>query len=321
MLTSNLAGDFHPTPWETSETSMPFSNRAFFTLTTILLLAVGTLQAGAAEAEPTTQTELTWLTDLDQAVAQARQQHTYLVVDLYAEWCGWCKKLEREVFPTPEFRAFAADKVLVRVDVEDGGAGTQLQAQHDANNLPTTLILDADLIQVGKVSGFASAAALVPRFEAEIAAWERLTQRFPQILDQGSDSLRRSLAQSLHERADGHRAALLYAKIIETAGAQAPDMPWLYYRMADAHRLAREFEPAERATAKARQLAEGQLAADTLGEKLDLLAYQIAQDAGDCQGAKTTLQRFLDSHPRSRAHRQLEGRLRALEQGDHTICA
>lgn len=263
-----------------------------------------------------------WLSDLDAAVEQAQESGAYIVVDLYAEWCGWCKKLEREVFPASAFRDFADDKVLLRVDVEDGAEGSALQARYGAYNLPTTLILDADMVRVGQVAGFAPADALVGQFEAEIAAWQRIVSRFPQILSQGSASLQRSLADELHERGDGGRAAQLYARLIAIAGSLNPETPWLYFKMADAQRLAGDFDRAAEATSKARQMADQGLAgaADSLAEKLDLLAYQIAQDAGDCQKAKATLQEYLDTHPQSTKRRVLARQLKALERGDDTIC-
>lgn len=297
----------------------PLMSRALRSLP--LLLALVLVAGPTAASEP--KTEQIWLTDLDSAVKKAEETGEYIVVDLYAEWCGWCKKLEREVFPAPEFRSFAANKVLLRVDVEDGADGTALQARHGAFNLPTTLILDSSLARVGMVAGFLPAEALVPRFEAEIAAWQRLVSRFPQILNQGSVSLQRSLANEFHERGDGGRAAELYGRLVAAVGSLSPETPWLYYKKADAHRLARDFEAAAEATAKARQLASQGLAGapDALAEKLDLLAYQIAEDAGDCQKAKSTLQQFLDSHPASKSRRVLARKLKALETGDDTICA
>lgn len=284
----------------------------------LLTLAAPSWAAGAKEGDA----EPAWLTDLDAAVETAQETGAYIVVDLYAEWCGWCKKLEREVFPAPAFRQFADDKVLLRVDVEDGADGSALQARYGAYNLPTTLILDGDLVRVGKVSGFAPADALVAQFEAEIAGWQRLVSRFPQILSQGTQSLQRSLADEMHERGDGGRAAQLYARLIDATGSLSPETPWLYFKKADAHRLAGDFEAAAKATSTARQMADQGLAgaADSLAEKLDLLAYQIAQDAGDCQRAKSTLQEYLDMYPQSNKRRVLARQLKALERGA-AICA
>ena len=83
-----------------------------------------------------------WLDSVDEAFAEARRNEQLILVDLYADWCGWCKKLEKDVFSTPAFQTFARDFVLLRVDTEDRGEGTAIQRRYEAFSLPTTLVLD-----------------------------------------------------------------------------------------------------------------------------------------------------------------------------------
>ena len=123
----------------------------------------------AAETSP-------WLTSLDEAVAAAKDGDRYIIVDLYADWCGWCKVLEKEVFPSSEFHELTRDMVLLKVDTEDGGEGADIQARFGANSLPTTLILDADLVKIGEVKGYAPA----PRFTALV---RRQLDEFTRLLE------------------------------------------------------------------------------------------------------------------------------------------
>src|SRR3990172_13240993 len=83
-----------------------------------------------------------WHQKLAPALSEAQSSNRLVLVDLYAQWCGWCKRLEREVFATAKFQAAARDFVLLRVDVEDGGEGSRIQARYEAETLPTTLILN-----------------------------------------------------------------------------------------------------------------------------------------------------------------------------------
>ncbi|MEY4131987.1 MAG: hypothetical protein RL592_45 [Verrucomicrobiota bacterium] len=75
-------------------------------LLTLMLLATVTARA-----------ELTWLTDLDEAKKVAAKDNKKLLVDFTgSDWCGYCIKLHKEVFDTPEFEKFAKDYVLVELD-------------------------------------------------------------------------------------------------------------------------------------------------------------------------------------------------------------
>ena len=68
-------------------------------------------------AAVTARAELTWLTDLDEAKKVATKENKKLLVDFTgSDWCGYCIKLHKEVFDTPEFEKFAKDYVLVELD-------------------------------------------------------------------------------------------------------------------------------------------------------------------------------------------------------------
>lgn len=62
--------------------------------------------------------ETMWYTDFDKAMAEARRTKKILLADFTgSDWCGWCIKLDKEVFKQKEFKDYAArNLVLVAVD-------------------------------------------------------------------------------------------------------------------------------------------------------------------------------------------------------------
>ena len=77
---------------------------------TVLLVVAGlTTQA---------QEGLTWYTDLKQATEISKnEQKPMFLFFTGSDWCGWCVRLQNEVFRTPEFTAWAKEKVvLVELD-------------------------------------------------------------------------------------------------------------------------------------------------------------------------------------------------------------
>jgi thiol-disulfide isomerase/thioredoxin len=55
-----------------------------------------------------------WLTDSAVAFKLAKEyQRPVLALFTGSDWCPWCMKLQKEVFTTKEFRAWAAEKVVV----------------------------------------------------------------------------------------------------------------------------------------------------------------------------------------------------------------
>jgi thioredoxin-related protein len=59
-----------------------------------------------------------WDDDYEKALAQAKAEKKMVVLDFTgSDWCGWCIKLDKEVFSKKEFKDYAKDNlVLVEVD-------------------------------------------------------------------------------------------------------------------------------------------------------------------------------------------------------------
>ncbi len=59
-----------------------------------------------------------WLDDLVKAKAQAKAENKKILLDFTgSDWCGWCKKLDKEVFSQQAWKDYAA-KHLVLVEVD-----------------------------------------------------------------------------------------------------------------------------------------------------------------------------------------------------------
>jgi protein disulfide-isomerase len=57
---------------------------------------------------------LVWHTDAHKAVElSTKQKKPLLVFFTGSDWCGWCKRLQNEVFQTPEFNIWAKKNVIL----------------------------------------------------------------------------------------------------------------------------------------------------------------------------------------------------------------
>ena len=107
----------------------------------------------AAPAAPESATRARWSSSEFDAtlVATPSERHVLLVVS--AAWCGPCNQLAAEVLDAEGAeRALAGDAGL-RVDF-DTDAGQALTARFAVINLPTTLLIDAHGLEVGRVEGY-----------------------------------------------------------------------------------------------------------------------------------------------------------------------
>jgi thioredoxin-related protein len=95
-----------------------------------------------------------WMTNFEAAKKKAAAENKDLLVDFTgSDWCGWCIKLNKEVFEHAPFNKGVADTfVLVELDYprDKSGLSEELQKQNDElkatyhiSGFPTILLLDA----------------------------------------------------------------------------------------------------------------------------------------------------------------------------------
>lgn len=112
---------------------------------------------------PLAQAAAGFLSSIDEARTKAAEKQQVIFVDLFAEWCGWCHRMEREVFPTEVFQNATKDMVLLRVDTEDGGEGTRLAREYGIRQLPAFLLLDQEGLVAGTLYGYSPAEKFTAR--------------------------------------------------------------------------------------------------------------------------------------------------------------
>lgn len=91
-----------------------------------------------------TNHEVQWLAANTQAeLEQLLAQHPKAMVDIYADWCLPCKKMEKTVFANAEVQAALAGRTLIQVDVTaDNAAHQQLKAAFNIINPPTVMFFN-----------------------------------------------------------------------------------------------------------------------------------------------------------------------------------
>ena len=81
------------------------------------------------------QESLTWHTDLNKAIKIAQKEKKPIMLFFTgSDWCGWCIRLQKEVFKTPEFIKWAKSNVVL-VDVDFPRVNKQSEATKTQNNL------------------------------------------------------------------------------------------------------------------------------------------------------------------------------------------
>ena len=111
----------------------------------LLTLSIGLTMANANEG---------WSTEFNTALAEAKQAQKPILVNFTgSDWCGWCIRLDEEVFSQDAFKEFAnAELILVEADFprrkEQPEAiiaqNESLLEKYGVRGFPTILLLSPD---------------------------------------------------------------------------------------------------------------------------------------------------------------------------------
>jgi thiol:disulfide interchange protein len=101
---------------------------------------------------------LTWHNDLTKGLSTAGRSNKLVLIDFYTDWCGWCKKLDRDTYTDPTVVSFLnQDFVCVKLDAEDGGQGQAAAKKYAVRGFPAILVLEPSGKLVGSFYGYKSA--------------------------------------------------------------------------------------------------------------------------------------------------------------------
>ena len=137
------------------------------------ILAINFTACGQNVSDQSSATEPNnnaWFTNFNKAKAKAIKEQKPMLIDFTgSDWCGWCIKLDKEVFSQADFQEFASNSlVLVEIDFpKNKMQPEELKVQNKAlaekysiRGFPTILLLspEAELIEkTGYQSGGAKA--------------------------------------------------------------------------------------------------------------------------------------------------------------------
>ena len=159
---------------------MKFLNRSFL----VLVILVGLSSSSFINRELKTDDRVIWLT-FEEAVEKSQVEKRKIFIDVYTDWCGWCKKMDantfneanvanylNEYFYAVKFNAEQREDITFKDHtfkfVEQGRRGYhELAASLLQGKLsyPTVVFLDEDFNMIQPLPGYRDAKSFHPILE------------------------------------------------------------------------------------------------------------------------------------------------------------
>lgn len=104
--------------------------------------------------------------NLSQAVEKAKAEKKYIIVDVYADWCGWCKKMDASTFKDDAVSDFVNSNMVALKLNSEVGDGAEFAQKYKITGLPTIVYLDSKGNLVRVAPGYKNATQLLKEIEA-----------------------------------------------------------------------------------------------------------------------------------------------------------
>jgi thiol:disulfide interchange protein len=102
--------------------------------------------------------QIAWQTDFNKAFKQAKMQHKPLMIDFYTDWCGYCKRLDREVYTDEKVRALSQQFIPVKLNPEHDEVAAAIVQQVGVRGFPAIMFITEKAELVHGVGGFEPAS-------------------------------------------------------------------------------------------------------------------------------------------------------------------
>jgi thiol:disulfide interchange protein DsbD len=126
-------------------------------------LAPQWMSSGPAMTRSAGQDDLVWADSYESGMREARVENRPVMIDFFADWCVYCKKLESDVFTDDKVAAESRRFVNIRVDAD---RHKDIVREHEVLGLPTLVFLDSAGAESARIESYVKADQLLKRMRA-----------------------------------------------------------------------------------------------------------------------------------------------------------
>jgi thioredoxin-related protein len=132
----------------------------------VALLLVGSISARAGD-----KTKLKWRS-FDSGLAEAKKTSKKIMLDIYTDWCGWCKRLDKDTYSNEKVVEYLNRRyVAIKLNAESNTkvsfgdstyTETGLARSFGVGGYPTIMFFDSDAKPINRIPGYVNAEKFLP---------------------------------------------------------------------------------------------------------------------------------------------------------------
>lgn len=109
--------------------------------------------------------QIQWNNDLDKGLSQAKRENKPVLIDFYADWCGWCERMDKDTYTDPKVIELSKRFVMIKVNTE---GARRASIKYGVRSLPTIVLTDASGREIGRVTGYRPASSFLNEMQVAL---------------------------------------------------------------------------------------------------------------------------------------------------------
>lgn len=100
---------------------------------------------------------IVWYDNLDKAIKISKDSKKVLMIDVWTDWCTWCKKLDAETYSDKKIIEESKKFVCLKINPEKDSKGNDFIQPYNITGYPTILFIEQDGSLLSSINGFLDA--------------------------------------------------------------------------------------------------------------------------------------------------------------------
>jgi len=159
---------------------------------------------------------ISWRYNLLDALKTAKREQKPIMVDFYTDWCGWCKRLDKDTYGDSRVQKLAGQFICVKVD---GNRNADLIGKYNIRGYPTILFLDSNGNIVQQIPGYVGPADFVKTMNIVLKSTEKSAPVPKKTEEPKRETPKKPLPEKLKEE---------IKEIIKKPSSTKPDTDFVY---------------------------------------------------------------------------------------------
>jgi thiol:disulfide interchange protein DsbD len=260
-----------------------------------MALALIVLIAGCGKKEEpiVAPTQINFAADYQSALKLAQDKGQKVIIDFYADWCTWCKRLDTVTFVDSSVIAMSKDIVFAKINAE---VDTATAAIYRVKGYPTVVLANADGSEIDRIGGYLAPSEFKETIENYLKDVNTLNYFLGKADSGATTELNYRIGEKYADRGMYPEAEIYFAKVI-SADPENKELRTDSAMMAVAD-IKRRDKKYDEAMAEFKKVME-KFPGTPLATDAEIWTAVVYRQKGDTAKAIEAFENFLKNHPES----------------------